>query len=202
MSRSVLEFLLPKLCAFCRRPDRDGLCADCQGKLPWRAPPDAGGVIAPLYYRDIVRFSLHRYKFRGVSGYADVFGMLMAQAVSDSRVEAEVATWVPCSFFRRWARGYDQSERLARAVAKYLGLSADKLLAKQRHAKSQTKMSGDEMRRENVRGAFKVLQNPAGKRILLIDDIYTSGATLDECRSVLLSAGAEEVICCAAASRR
>ncbi|MDR0293899.1 MAG: ComF family protein [Oscillospiraceae bacterium] len=196
------SILLPKRCVFCRKPHPDGLCGECREGLPWRDPPDKNGVVSPLLYREPVRSALHRYKFRGFSGYAEVFGLLMSQAVSGARVRADVVTWVPCSFLRKWTRGYDQSEKLARAVAKRLNLPAEKLLKKARHTKPQTKMPDGAARRENVRGAFRLLQNPPGRSILLIDDIHTTGATMEECRGILRSAGAGNVILCTAASRR
>jgi len=197
----ILNCLLPKRCVFCRKSCGDGLCADCQDRLPWRSPPDANGVVAPLYYRDAVRPALLRYKFRGFSGYAGTLGALIAQAAADSRIKADVVTWAPCGFWRRWTRGYDQSGKLARVVSKRLGLPAEKLLIKKRGVKSQTKMAGDEARRENARGAFKAKYSPRGKRVLLVDDIYTTGATAAACRAALLNAGASEVVCCAVASR-
>jgi ComF family protein len=196
----MLDYLLPRRCAFCRRPHPDGLCDSCREILPLRERPDAGGVIAPLYYRDMVRFALHRYKFRGISGYAGVFGALMAGAAHG--VEADVVTWVPCGFGRRWTRGYDQSRLLAAIVARRLGLPAERLLSKTRPVKSQTKMKDDAARRRNVQGVFKTAGPSQGKRILLIDDIYTSGATMDEAQRVLLSAGATGVIPCVLATRR
>jgi len=192
-----LGLLLPKRCVFCLKVSAEGLCGDCQGSLPRRTatPP-----IAPLYYKGAVRSALHRYKFNGASGYAKVFAKLMAQAITDSGVPADVITWIPCSFFRRWSRGYDQSEKLARAVSKYLNIPAQKLLTKKRHAKSQTKMADASARLENVRGAFAASSEVFGKRVLLIDDIYTTGATMEECRQVLLNAGAIDVTGCILAS--
>jgi ComF family protein len=195
-----LSVLFPKRCVFCRKPHDEGLCGDCRDNLPWRKPPDSGGVIAPLYYRETVRAALHRYKFKGFSGYGAVFGRLTAEAVR--REDIDIITWVPCGFARRWARGYDQSERLARAVGERLSLPVERLLGKRRNVKSQTKMPGAAARRDNVRDVFKVLRSPGGKRVLLIDDIVTSGATAGECRKQLLSAGAASVAVCAAAVRQ
>jgi ComF family protein len=199
----LLGVLLPKRCIFCQghRPASGGrellVCTSCLGSLPWRLP---GEIVAPLYYKGAVRSALHRYKFNGASGYAKAFGTLMAQAIVGSGVSADVITWIPCSFFRRWSRGYDQSEKLARAVSKCLHLPSQKLLVKKRHAKSQTKMADEAARRENVRGVFSASSEAFGKRVLLIDDIYTTGATMEECRQVLLDAGAEEVTGCVLAA--
>lgn len=195
-----LSVLFPRRCIFCRRPHPEGLCAECQDKLPWRTE-QTGGVIAPLLYRTTVRAALHRYKFQGFSGYAEIFGMLTAQAVQDSRTEADVVTWVPCSRIRRWTRGYDQSEKLARVIGKQLGVPVKKQLIKVRHTRSQTKMRDDAERRKNVSGTFKAIGSTSEKRVLLVDDIHTTGATLAECRNVLLHSGAIEVICCTVASK-
>jgi ComF family protein len=196
----ILGLLLPKRCVFCKEICPDGLCAGCQDSLPWRSPASEG-LIAPLCYRDTVRLALHRYKFHGASGYAKVFAGLMIQAAKDSGVQAETVTWIPCSFLRRWNRGYDQSGKLALAAAKGLGLSAQKLIVKKRHTRSQTKMADDLARRNNVRGAFSASPAVSGKRILLVDDIYTSGSTMEECRQVLLDAGAREVTGCVLAAK-
>ncbi|MDR1669666.1 MAG: ComF family protein [Oscillospiraceae bacterium] len=200
----MLNLLLPKRCAFCRRPHPDGLCETCRDELPWRIKPYDGIVAAPLLYRGAVRSALHRYKFRGVWGGAEIFGELMAAAVRSAGAEADIITWVPCSFARRWTRGYDQARKLAQSVGKRLCLPLERTLRKIRHTRSQTKMPDSEARRANVRGAFGVRADAviAGRRILLIDDIHTTGATLDECKRLLLGAGAASVVCCAVAARR
>lgn len=200
----MLDLIVPKRCAFCRRPHPDGLCADCRVNLPWRSAPYDGVVIAPLLYRDSVRQALHRYKFRGVSGNAQVFGELMAAAARSANAEADAVTWVPCSFARRWTRGYDQAKKLAQSLGRRLALPVEGILRKTRHTRSQTKMPDSAARRANVQGAFNVRPKVSveGKRILLVDDIHTTGATLDECKKILLNAGAESVVCCVVASRR
>jgi ComF family protein len=195
-----LALILPKRCVFCRKPCPEGLCADCRTGLPWRKS-GASPVVTPLYYRDTVRLALHRYKFHGALGYAKVFAELMLRALEDGGVRADAVTWIPCSLFRRWSRGYDQSEKLARAIAGGLQLPVQKLLNKKRHSRSQTRMTDDRARRRNVRGAFAASPEAFGKRILLIDDIYTSGATMEECRGVLLKAGALEVVGCVLAAK-
>ncbi|MDR1692174.1 MAG: ComF family protein [Oscillospiraceae bacterium] len=200
----MLDLLLPKRCAFCRKVTPGGLCDACQKTLPWRSEPYDGTVAAPLSYRGPVRLALHRYKFRGASGCAGIFGKLMAQAVADARLNPGIVTWVPCSFARRWTRGYDQARKLAKRVCAELGLPLERMLRKTRHTRSQTKMPDEAARRVNVKGAFAVLakkSSAAGKHILLVDDIRTTGATLDECKRLLLEAGAESVVCCVVAAK-
>ena len=115
----------------------------------------------------------------------------------------DILTWVPTSRLRRLRRGYDQAQLLAEAVGQELGMTPLGTLKKVRHNRSQSGISGQAKRRANVLGAYKVVcpQELQGKRILLLDDVITTGATAGECARVLLTAGAKEVHCgCIAAA--
>ena len=107
----------------------------------------------------------------------------------------DLLTWVPISFWRRWTRGYDQVELLARAVGRELGMEPVRCLRKVRHNRPQAGISGEAQRRANVLGVYRVTRDAdlRGKRVLLLDDIITTGATAGECARVLLTAGAREV---------
>jgi predicted amidophosphoribosyltransferase len=102
---------------------------------------------------------------------------------------------VPVSRLRRFRRGYDQVELLARAVGKELGIKPARLLKKIRHNPPQSGISGDAERRANVLGVYRLVKGVevADKRILLLDDVITTGATAGECARVLLTAGASQV---------
>ena len=115
----------------------------------------------------------------------------------------DILTWVPVSPLRRITRGYDQAQLLAEAVSLELGMMPACTLRKVRHNRAQSGISGQARRRANVLGAYKL--NPGqelrGKRILILDDVITTGATAGECARVLLTAGAKEVHCgCVAAA--
>ena len=113
----------------------------------------------------------------------------------------DAVTWAPVSALRRFCRGYDQSQLLARTVGKELDIPVQRLLKKQRHTPAQSRLTTEE-RRANVLGAYRFAgkQSVAGKRILLIDDVFTTGATAEECARVLLTAGAKGVSCAAVAA--
>jgi predicted amidophosphoribosyltransferase len=104
---------------------------------------------------------------------------------------------VPLSLLRLRKRGYSQSRLLAQAVAKELGLPLERLLRKRTHRPAQSGLRDAAARRANVSGAFAPCRGAEieGKTVLLIDDVITSGATLSECSRVLLTAGAERVLC-------
>lgn len=181
------------------------LCPDCQRDLPWTQGKQGEQTMefvdlcaAPLWYSDKVRDSHHRYKFSGVQSYAGTYAALMAQCVEDHLWgRFDVVTWVPLSRWRLWRRGYDQSRLLAERLADKVGVPCEPLLKKTRHTKAQSGLTEESRRRANVLGAYKPAPGAAvaGRRVLLVDDVATTGATASECARVLRTAGAAGVVC-------
>lgn len=203
----LLDLLFPPKCPFCAKLLQEGeehLCARCDLELPWME--DESGqkqgeflddAVAPLWYRDSVRDSHHRFKFGGVRAYAEPYGMLMAQCVRGQLTEPfDVITWTPVSKKRRRRRGYDQSQLLAQRLGLGLELPVEPLLVKIRHTPPQAGIRDESARRANVLGAYELLPGAqaAGRRILLVDDVVTTGSTLSECARVLRTAGAASVV--------
>lgn len=204
--RYLLDLLFPPKCILCgkllERQETD-LCRacreespECLGKHKNFSFLDSWAAI--WYYEKNIRQSILRFKFRRARHYADVYGRLLAMRLLQLYPEGfDVLTWVPISRARRFTRGYDQVELLARAVGRELGMKPIKALKKMRNNRPQSGISGQAQRRANVLGVYRVI-SPArvqGKRILLLDDIITTGATAGECARVLLTAGAKEVHC-------
>ncbi len=119
-------------------------------------------------------------------------------------LEFDLLTAVPISPARRRKRGYDQVGLLMRAVSRELGIPMAETLKKVRNAPPQSGLSERSQRKANVLGAFRPVhpERFAGKRVLLLDDIVTTGATASECARVLLTAGAKEVKLAAIAAAR
>lgn len=208
MLSELLDLLFPPKCPFCGKLLENGqalLCPECQRDLPWAlgAQGERKGEFftlctAPLWYRDEVRASHHRYKFSGVRAYTRPYAELMAQCVADRLAgKFDVITWVPISRRRLRKRGYDQSRLLAKALAHKLDMPCQGLLKKVRHTKAQSGLKGESERRGNVLGAYEMCSGVqvAGRRILLVDDVITTGATMSECARVLRTAGATQVLC-------
>ena len=107
----------------------------------------------------------------------------------------DLITWAPLHPQRKRERGYDQAELLARRVGELSGLPVAGTLEKARATAVQSQAGEDGARRDNVRGAYRVLPGAelAGKRVVLVDDVATSGATLAECAAALRGAGAASV---------
>ena len=135
--------------------------------------------------------------------FSDRSGRLLAMKIAREREDDfDLITWVPISRRRKLRRGYDQVELLAQAVCDELGMEPTCTLRKIRHNPPQSGIVGHAHRRANVLGVYSVVkpENIKDKRILLLDDIITTGATVSECARVLLTAGAKEVHCAAVAA--
>ena len=185
----LLDLLYPPKCVFCRRllrPEEHDVCARCAHELePIPAPLRRGQFYTECYavypYEGVVAESLRRFKFSGQSQYAASFGRMLAPLLRTAPFE--ILSWVPVSAKRRRSRGYDQTELLAHAVAKELELPCTQTLQKIRHNPAQSSQRDAAARRANVLGAYRAVspERFAGRSVLLIDDILTTGATLSEC---------------------
>ena len=209
----MFDWLFPPKCLLCRQiltDDELDLCRACRSDGPdctnsRKKLPFIDSWTAVWYYEDNARRSLLRYKFRGARSYAKGYGRLLAMKIQESHPDGfDLLTWVPVSPLRKLTRGYDQVELLAKAVGQELGMEPTSLLKKIRHNRPQSGIVGEAKRRANVLGVYRVAdpQLTSGKRIVLLDDIITTGTTAGECARVLLTAGAKEVHCGAMAVAR
>lgn len=209
----LMELLFPPKCVLCRKLLKNGevdLCADCRVDAPEYPNRKIklqflDSFAAVWYYEGSVRSSLLRYKFYSARSYSVSYGRILAMKLLREYPEGfDMLTWVPVSRLRKLRRGYDQVELLAKAVGTELGLSPVATLKKIRNNRPQSRMKDPAARKANVLGAYRLTDSAEvrGKRVLLLDDILTTGATAGECARVLLSAGAKEVHCAAVAAAR
>ena len=200
----LFHLLFPPKCVLCKSflsKEETDLCRGCrESQLEYNGSKIKISFLAQWtglwYYKENVRLSILRYKFYGRRNYAQSYGRLLAmKLLKEGWDDTDLLTWIPISRQRKRKRGYDQSQLLAAAVAKELGMHEVALLQKIRNTKPQSTMGSAAHRRANILGAYEVM-DPAlvrGKRILLVDDIITTGATASECARTLLTAGAKEV---------
>ena len=205
--------LFPPRCVLCEallRGDDEEICPACKtaAKIflhhPWKID-HVKSWYAMWQYGGAVRDSLVRYKFRNRRSYCRVYGRELALKLTEWKIEYDVITWVPVSALRKFRRGYDQVELIAESVGDHLGQSPQRLLHKWRNNRKQSTIRSIEARRKNVRGVYRMIPGAdvKGKRVLLLEDIITTGATIGEAASVLKAAGAKEVhaVCVAVANR-
>ena len=206
----IWQLLFPPRCILCRqllKKEETDLCHHCRENGPEVTKEKfkysfIARWCAIWYYKDEVRGSILRYKFYGRQSYCDVYGRLLAMKLHRCNLDDfDVLTWIPISALRRYRRGFDQVELLANAVAAELGISAVKVLKKIRHTPPQSRLKSAAQRRANISGAYRVCDPDSvrGKRVLLLDDIITTGATISECARMLTLAGAAEVCCASVA---
>lgn len=206
----IADLLFPPKCILCGEilaENETDLCHICRVEAPnfpsaRKSIPFVAQLCVLWYYKDTVRESLLRYKFYNARHYAPAYGKLLAMKLSQELPDFDVLTWVPVSARRRRKRGYDQVELLARAIGNELSIRPIKTLHKARHNRPQSEIKDHAQRKANVLGVYKAVSvhQFAGKRVLLLDDIVTSGHTVSEASRVLLTAGAKEVICAAVAA--
>lgn len=202
---AIIDLLFPPKCPFCGKIlDAVGICDDCEKDLPWiredKVVVTDGALIcaAPLRYEDAVRETLLRLKFQGGSALAEPLGEVLARCAAERfGGEFDTVTWVPVSRKRLKKRGYDQSRLLAEAACRHWDTKPVRLLDKVQDNPAQSGLQGEAARRANVLGVYDPVDPDAicGKRILLVDDIHTTGATLSECVWVLEEHGASSVRC-------
>lgn len=185
-----LIWLRPPLCPQCGQPQQDGRkCVACQ-----REPSNLAAIRSAVLFDGPVRQAIHKFKYENQTVLAEPLGELLKHCWNVVEFSVDVIVPVPLHAARLRERGYNQSALLARrlAAAAHLPLVEDCLLRTRATASQMT--LGAAERRVNVRGAFECADGRlTGKRVVLIDDVCTTGATLHECGAALLRAGAVSV---------
>lgn len=210
MGRTMLSLLLPPLCLGCETvlgSEERWLCAGCSLRISQSARPRTRTIAGlrisyALDYTSTVSKLITELKYGDKPGLAGVLARFMDSALAGPVPEDTAVVPVPVHPSRRRERGYNQSELLAARIARLRGLSLKSgILLKTSNTGSQTGLEREE-REQNVVGSFG-LRRPdrlSGRRILLVDDVVTTGSTLRECALALLESGAREVSACVAAS--
>ena len=222
----LLSAALPPLCPACREPlaEPAGVCADCWSKLSFIAkpycerlgipfaydpsagllsleaiahPPAYGKARAVARYDDVARTLVHALKYGDRLDLAPTLGRWMATAGCELVGNADALVPVPLHWRRLWARRFNQSAALAKAIGEVSGRPVlYDVLTRVKPTPQQVGLSRTE-RASNVQGAFRVpsaaKSDVQGRRVVLVDDVLTSGATVDACARSLLRAGAANV---------
>lgn len=178
-------------CPICRSAGSgsQGLCERCAKSL---LAPQLGAFELSLgVYGGTLEQAVRAYKFQGVRRLGQLFGVELAHSLEVSRWHVDMLCAVPLHPLRFMQRGYNQSAVVARAAAKEIGLPYRPLLRRVRSTRQQARL-GATARQNNVAGAFRAAPL-AGERVVLVDDVMTSGATVTECALALFAAGAGRV---------
>ena len=189
----MLSVAAPGRCASCGLPG-SALCPACARDVPacprLDAPPPLGRLSAGWLYEGPARSLVLGLKLRGLRGHAQPLADAACRSVWRDGTQGDVVTWVPCSRADAKARGYDHAEVLARAIAARLGLPAVRLLDLKGPKSDQTSLDAAQ-RAENLKDVY--VARRVHLRVVLVDDVMTTGATICTCAGALRRAGARSV---------
>lgn len=180
---SVFE-TMPSCCFACKKlTDNSRVCQSCRKNFP------LGSVWVGTAYRGVAKQAIHELKFTPDRTTANLLATWLSETLSF--IDADVVTFVPTARVRVRQRGYDHAQLLAKEFAHQRDLPMQQLLA--RHGVTRQVGSERKHRQKQMVGAYTAKQNLRGERVVIIDDIVTTGATLKETARVLKKAGAKQV---------
>jgi len=207
---AVTEFVYPPVCLICEGRLADAsrrVCTRCLDRIPRKSPcegrlaaTDSGGrplsYLAVWEYEEPLPTIIHAMKYRGYWKLAQALSRDMAAEILRRReyAEADLLVPVPLHRLRKRERGFNQSQKLAEGISEITAQPVVDALRRVRYTRTQTALSASD-RRDNVAGAFRVRKGAvlAGRRVLLVDDVLTTGATAMACAQALWAAGVAEV---------
>ena len=205
MLDKILEIIFPNVCGMCGRINKNNLCPECKIKLKEITKANIIKVknknftyLAYLFkYDGIIREKILKYKFKDSAYLYKTFSEIIIKnkKMCGFIKKYDIIIPVPIHKKRYKERGYNQSELLAKEIAKILEIPMEKhVLIKELNNTPQSKLSKQE-RKNNAIGVYKTINNQKiiNKKVILIDDIYTTGSTANECSKMLKQAGASEI---------
>lgn len=189
--RSALQYLPPPLCDRCGLPLAESqVCTDCAND-----PPQIDGIRSLFPYDSVIRQAILQFKYENVRALASPLALLLWEYQQAQRLPADVLMPVPLHPHRLRSRGYNQSGLLARELGRLAALPvADDSIVRRKNTAPQARTASVADRRRNVADAFACRdRRSAGRHVIIIDDVCTSGATLKACAAALKAAGAASV---------
>jgi ComF family protein len=183
--------LFPPLCPNCGRPQASGIvCPICRQRQT-----EIDGIRSPFRFDEVIRKAIHELKYRNLRAISPCLAELLADYLRSNPLPGEALVCVPLHPRRLRERGYNQSSLLARELGRRIDLPViEDCLIRVKQAQPQVRAVDVEERRRNVADAFVCRdEKVSGKQIILIDDVCTSGATLESCAAALKNKGATSV---------
>lgn len=202
LSQSVIEIVFPKFCVGCKKLNTL-LCYSCYEKIEFvqfsvkKEQKKIDSITCCCYYQTIAKKILHNFKYNSVIGFGKVIAFLMYYHTNIP--QCDVITFVPIHKKKEGQRGFNQTQVIATELSKHLQIPVAELLIKTKNTKSQMSKHTKDERKENLQKSItinlRVPKNTTKKynKILLIDDIYTTGETANYCTKILKGFGFKEI---------
>jgi len=209
MEEIILNLIYPTVCGICEKICKEPICKKCEIAIEKYKIGEIKNYsrnkkvyfdycINVLKYESIIRDKIIDFKFNEKTYLYKTFAKIMLKDKKICRFlqnQYDIIIPVPMYKYKKRLRGYNQTELIVKELSENLGIQADtSSFAKTKSTETQSTLTKSK-RVDNVKGAYEVLKidNIKGKRIILFDDIYTTGSTLNECSKVLKKAGAKSV---------
>lgn len=218
MLHNILNLIFPPRCIFCRHilsvSSRVDICNDCFKKIPFTDKMHISAEHGSCYdelicvcrYSGILKDALIKFKFYNKPGFYRALGVLLSKKIKEMTISSDfdIIIGVPLHNRKKRERGYNQSELISRVLSREIGIPVVSGLLKRIRDTQPQSLLPRHKRHLNVKGAFclKEADKVADKAVLLVDDVLTTGSTLNECARVLKNAGAKKVTAAVIASGR
>ena len=215
LAKIVLDFLFPPICVICGKKTKDWIlkkeennewiCDKCSEKIiKFRKAQilkvrniNYNKYVYIFEYKHIIRKLMINFKFKSSPYISNFFSenILKDKILCRNLVNYDIIIPVPMSKYKLKQRGYNQTELISKKISKTLKITEEKILLKKDNIKTQSKLLKTG-RSRNIRGAFYIIENEKikNKKIILLDDIHTTGATVRECTKILKEAGAKDIL--------
>jgi len=202
--KSIYNLILPAVCISCDDPlpeKRAVICSNCYNAMEKILPKHKesflervedkhfDNLFIKFQFSQVMQMLMHYFKYEGYMQIADYFVVSISEELKESY---GIISCVPLHISKKRERGFNQSEIIARKVCQLMGKKWFEVLQRTRYTNSQTRLSRSE-RKANMKNAFSVNVDVKDKSVLLIDDVITTGATLNECARILKNGGARRV---------
>ncbi len=182
----LLEVLYPNdKCVICGQESESGLCPICRSQIK-RIDNTDNEIISYSYYSGVVKKLILQMKYKSDFTAAGILAEFLVQIIKEKDIKADYICFVPMTKKSIKKRGFNQCQLLAEEVSRKTGIALSRSVIKVNDTKEQKTLSKEE-RAENIKGAFKVLNGEKfkGSKIILIDDVTTTGATMNECKNII-----------------
>ena len=184
-----LRVLVPPYCSICAQPSDGSKCRRCA-----QSPLPIDGIRAPYLMEGVIREAIHSLKYRNFRGIGADLGRLLAEYLESNSLPVDILAPVLMHKGRLHKRGYNQAALLAEELGKRVGLPVNRnLLVRTKDSAPQVSLSNRAERARNVEGSFRCVAGVHGQRVLLVDDVATTGSTLSACALALKEGEAQSV---------
>jgi len=184
-----LENIKGHRCKVCSKPlvSSGDICLECIEE-----PKVFKKLFAPYHYSGILSKTIKDYKYNNKAYYYKMLGELLYKYIKGKCIDVDIITYVPLHKNKKRKRGYNQSELLAKYLGDKLNIPCEKLIDRVVDTKTQNQLNRED-RKNNLKNTFQYKKDLQDKNILLVDDVYTTGTTLNECSKALLKAHANNI---------